>query len=245
MKTKKGKGFFGSQRALLIIVLGVLLALALPGCRYPQDIEHTMERLQGGALEVGLTENPPWVIRREDGPAGLEPDIIRSLAERLNAEIRWHWGSEDRLLAALQHRQLDLVIGGLTNSSRLSQQAALTSPYYQSRYTVGFPSGIPLPTSLEGLEVAIPPVNHMYTALKERNAKPIKVANITRTEGPVAGPTWWFSAHGLVAGPWEIITDKQVMALPKGENAWMLALQRHLNGYSNIEQRLQQLEATQ
>lgn len=240
MKTKKGKGFFGSQRALLIVVLGVLLALALPGCRYPQDIEHTMERLQGGALEVGLTENPPWVVRREDGPAGLEPDIIRSLAERLNAEIRWHWGSEDRLLAALQHRQLDLVIGGLTNSSRLSQQAALTRPYYQSRYT-----GIPLPTSLEGLEVAIPPVNHMYTALKERNAKPIKVASITRAEGPVAGPTWWLSAHGLVAGPWEIITDKQVMALPKGENAWMLALQRHLNGYSNIEQRLQQLEATQ
>lgn len=245
MQTKKDQNSFWSKRALLFIVLGVLPALALLGCRYPTDIEHTMERIQNGVLEVGLTENSPWVIRTNDGPAGLEPEIIRSLAEQLNSEIRWHWDSEDDLLAALQHHQLDLVIGGLTNRSRLSQQAALTRPYYQSRYTVGFPSGVPLPSSLNGLEVAIPPVNHMHAALKEKNAKPVKVTDVTRTESPIAAPTWWLSAHGLMAGPWEIIIDKHVMALPKGENAWMLALQRHLNGYSNIEQQLQQLEAAQ
>lgn len=105
------------------------------GCRYPKNIEHTMDRIQNGVLEVGLTENPPWVTRSEDGPAGLEPEIIRSLAEQFNSEIRWHWESEGDLLAALQHRQLDLVIGGLTKRSRLSSQAALTRPYYQSRCT--------------------------------------------------------------------------------------------------------------
>lgn len=245
MQTEKDQVSFCSKRTLLFVLLGMLPALALLGCRYPKDIEHSMERIQDGVLEVGLTENPPWVIRSEDGPAGLEPEIIRSLAENLNSEIRWHWDSEDDLLAALQHRQIDMVIGGLTKRSRLSSQAALTRPYYQSRYTVGFRSGAQFPTSLDGLVVAIPTINHMYAALEDNNAKPVKVTDISHTERPVAAPTWWLSAHGLIAGPWEIITDKHVMALPKGENAWMLALQRHLSGYSNIEERLQQLEAAQ
>ncbi len=245
MRTQKGYISLRYKHVLLFILLGILPAVSLLGCRYPKDIEHSMERIQDGVLEVGLTENPPWVIRREDGPAGLEPEIIRSLAEQLNSEVHWHWDSEDDLLAALQHRQLDLVIGGLTKRSRLSSQAALTRPYYQSRYTVGFRSGAQFPTSLDGLEVAIPTINHLYAALEDKNAKPVKVTDISHTERPVAAPTWWLSAHGLIAGPWEIITDKHVMALPKGENAWMLALQRHLNGYSNIEEQLQQLEAAQ
>lgn len=245
MSTQKVQVSLRYKHVILFTLLGILPAVALLGCRYPKDIEHTMERIQDGVLEVGVTENPPWVIRSEDGPAGLEPEIIRSLAEQLNSEIRWHWDSEDDLLAALQHRQLDLVIGGLTKRSRLSSQAALTRPYYQSRYTVGVRSGAQLPTSLDGVEVAIPPINHIHAALKDENANPVKVIDITHTESPVAAPTWWLSAHGLDAGSWEIITDKHVMALPKGENAWMLALQRHLNGYSNIEERLQQLEAAQ
>lgn len=245
MHTKKEQDSFWPKRALLFILLGMLPTLALLGCRYPSDIEHTMDRIQDGELEVGLIENPPWVIRSEDDPDGLEPGIIRSLAKRLNSEIRWHWDSQDNLLSALQHRQLDLVIGGLTKRSHLSQQAALTRPYYQSRYAVGFPPEIQLPTSLDGQEVAIPPVNHIHAALKEKDARPVKVADITHTESAVAAPTWWLSAHGFIAGPWSIISDKHVMALPKGENAWMLALQQHLNAYSNIEQRLQQFEAAQ
>ncbi|SFU70028.1 polar amino acid transport system substrate-binding protein [Halomonas korlensis] len=219
---------------------GRLLIVAVPalaGCGFPNDIEHTTEKIRGGVLNVGLAENPPWVIRTDAGPAGLEPEIIQELAEELNAEIEWHWDSDSNLLAALQHGQLDLVACGFTENSRLSTFAASTKPYYASRYTVGVPKGEELPASLENLKVAMHPVGHFNKPLRDEGARPVQEANLAGTDGAVAAPSWWLRAHGFEPGDWQLATDKHVIALPKGENAWMMTMQRHLNGYDNIGQR--------
>lgn len=67
MRTDKGQVSLGSKRALIFILLAVLPAVGLLGCRFPTDIEHTMDRIQGGVLKVGVTENPPWVVRSANG----------------------------------------------------------------------------------------------------------------------------------------------------------------------------------
>lgn len=226
-------------------MLLICAVFALAGCRYPVNIERPMTEMQGGELNVGLSENPPWVIHTDQGPAGLEVDIIRALAEGMDATVNWHWDSEGNLLAALSQYQLDLVAGGLTQDSNVSALATPTKAYYESHYSVGVPRSTSLPSHLEGVEVALPAVNHIAHALKKEGAIPRPTTDLDALNQAVANPSWWLHAHNYQVGEWEIATDQHVMALPKGENAWMLVVQRHLNSYPGIEQRLQQLEAEQ
>lgn len=225
-------------------ILIILAVLVLAGCRYPVNIERPMADMHGGELNIGLSENPPWVINTDQGPAGLEVEIVRALAEDMDATINWHWDSESSLLAALSQYQLDLVIGGLTQDANVSTLAAPTKAYYQSHYSVGVPEGVSLPSNLEGVEVAVPVVNHIAHALKKEGVILHPTPDLGAQNEAAANPAWWLRAHGYQVGDWEIATDHHVMALPKGENAWMLAVQRHLNSYPDIEQRLQHLEAS-
>src|SRR5690554_3151248 len=92
--------------------LAVWVLVTVPGCRYPRDIEHSLERIQGGVMRVGVSENPPWVIRSGSDATGVEPEMIKVLAEHLDAEIQWYWGTESELMLALAERQLDIAAGG-------------------------------------------------------------------------------------------------------------------------------------
>lgn len=163
----------------------LLLALGLASCRYPQDVEKTLERVQGGVLRVGAVENPPWVIRKGEAVAGtgLEAELVAGLAEELGAELRWHWGTPEELLPALGKFQLDIVIGGLVKGPRIGHGVALTKPYIKRPETVGL---------------------HGETKMREH-----------------------------------------VLALPPGENAWMMAVERYLDRVPGIEQRLRELERQQ
>lgn len=228
----------------LVVLLGVAL---LQGWRYPQDIEGTLEEIENGVMRVGVTESAPWVIRTADGPAGIEVEIITELARELNAEVQWHWGNETNLLDALSRRQLHLVIGGLTQNKRLPVVSAPTNPYYKSRITVGFPQAEAetMPASLAGVTVAIEPLSTLEHRLTEHDAQVVVQAEPERSGLPVAGPTYWLQAKGFEPGPWDLASDRHVMALPKGENAWMLRVQTHLNRLSGLEQRLQRQEEDQ
>lgn len=224
------------------IVLASLL-LVLSGCRFPTDIEHTTQKVTGAVIKVGVTENPPWVVRTPDGPAGLEPEIILDLAEQFDAEVSWHWGTESELLAALKQYQLHLVVGGLTDSKHLRKLSALTKPYYRDRITVGFPSSMKAyPNKLKGIEVGVDTVNEISRPLRDRGAIPVPLYQPEEAGMPVAGPVWWLNAYGFEPGGWELLMKKHVFALPKGEHSWMMKVQKHLKSVKDIEQRLQGLE---
>lgn len=230
-------------KSVLFVLFLLLCFSLLHGCRFPQDVEGTLDRVRGGVLEVGVTENPPWVIRTDNGAEGLEPEIVRSLADQLDAEVRWHWGSESQLLRALEQLQLDLIIGGIAKNKWISKAAAPTKPYVKVRSTVGFSEGQAAPSSLEGLTVGVLTINHLAKSLSEKGAVPEKRAEPQQPDGAFAGPGWWLRAHGYQPGPFKLTTDKHVMLLPKGENAWMMVVQKHLNSLTGVEQRLQKMEA--
>ncbi len=61
--------------------------------------------------------------------AGVEPNLLSEFAGQRDAKIAWTADAESDLLRALEHRQLDIVIGGLTNSTPWSKHVALTQPY--------------------------------------------------------------------------------------------------------------------
>ena len=102
----------------------LLLALLLVACTIPQDPENTTELVRDRVLRVGVTENSPWVVRNGETPSGVEVELVRTFAERMNADVEWHWGIPDENLEALTRYELHLVIGGLTQASPWRREVA-------------------------------------------------------------------------------------------------------------------------
>ncbi|MBM7333619.1 substrate-binding periplasmic protein [Alloalcanivorax marinus] len=227
----------GARRLLWLACLALLLVG--PGCRYPRDVEGTLDRVRGGVLHVGVTENPPWVVRG-DPPAGVEVDLAREIAAALDARVRWHWGAQSELIAALEQRQIDLVIGGLRDNPALTKQVALTKPYAKLPAGVGFPAGAGKapPDNLDGQTVHVPRVNHLADPLHDEGARVVPFDGPPPTGQALGGAHWWLRARGLTVGPWVLRTERHVMAVPKGENAWLALVQRHLNGVDDLPARL-------
>ena len=220
----------------VIIFLGLTLLLGA-GCRYPNDVEGTLDDVRGGVLDVGLTENEPWVIRGAT-PSGVEVDIVQELARELGAEVRWHWGSESELIAAVRLLQVDLMIGGIVQSKRLTGEVALTQSYFESRYTVGFPGSGPPLQSLDGVRVQVPTINRVADQLKREDAIPVRFDENPAPNETMAATDWWLWANGYQTGPWTLARHKHVMALPKGENAWLMHVQEHLYKVNDMPRRL-------
>lgn len=113
--------------------VALVMAFVVIGCAIPRDPEGTYERVQGGTMRAGLTENEPWTRLVEGQPAGIEVDLLVGFAEQLDAEIDWTQGSEAELLERLHQGELDVVAAGLKKSTPWAKQVGLTRPYITVR----------------------------------------------------------------------------------------------------------------
>jgi polar amino acid transport system substrate-binding protein len=105
-----------------------LLALGA-SCGLPRDADGTLNHVRGGVLRVGVSLNSPWTIRSDTTLAGTEVSLVAELARQLGARPTWRVGTESTLLAALEARELDVVIGGLTTTSPWAGRVAFARPY--------------------------------------------------------------------------------------------------------------------
>lgn len=106
-----------------------LALLLLGACGLPRDPEHTLERVRGGPLRVGIMHAPPQVDLRGAAPRGPEVDRIVALADTLHATITWRVGGETELMTALAAFELDLVVGGLGDDTPYAERVGLTRPH--------------------------------------------------------------------------------------------------------------------
>jgi ABC-type amino acid transport substrate-binding protein len=125
---------------LLAVAVGVVLTTT--GCAgIPADPEGTLERASGGVLRVGMSQHEPWTAMQDGDRSGVEVDLVEEFAADIDAEVQWHDGGEESLIEELHRGELDVVVGGLTEKSPWSSQAALTRPYV----VVTSPTGSPEP----------------------------------------------------------------------------------------------------
>ena len=113
-------------------VVVALLAILLAGCgiRIPADPHGTLDRVEGGVLRVGVTDNPPWIEVRDGAePVGSEVELITAFAAEHDADIEWTEGSEAELLTALDRGELDVLLGGFIDDTPWIQEGAITRPY--------------------------------------------------------------------------------------------------------------------
>ena len=111
----------------------LLLGLSSCGIAIPQDPEGTLERVSGGTLRVGVSENAEWVQLPASGdPEGIEPELVEEFADTLDAGIEWVQGTEHELADDLHHGELDLAIGGFGAATPWIKDAGITRPYTET-----------------------------------------------------------------------------------------------------------------
>jgi polar amino acid transport system substrate-binding protein len=198
------------------------------GCSAPRDPEGTLERVQGGVMRVGVTESEPWVVLRPGAePAGLEADLVRRLARRLGARVRWTEGSEADLVAALHEGRLDLVAGGFTRETPWQREAALTRPYHVSRLVVGFPAFADAPPTIAGQRISVERGTEAGALVERQGGIPVEVDDPLGAQGGRAVLDHLLDDLGLRERA-ELRRDEHVMLLRAGENAWLTRVERFL-----------------
>jgi len=211
------------RRASFVVIASICI-----GCNIPRDPNGTLKRVREGAMRVGVLENEPWVKRNSGEPSGVEIEIVRQFAAELGAKPEWIWGSEEELMEALKHNELDLLIGGLTESTPWQDEVGLTNSYVTSRITVGVPRSMPLLSNLKGVQVAVKRGEATAAYLEDESAIPVRVEDSSKVIGPVAAPEWQLEHWGFALTDIELHKEKHVMAVPPGENGWLARLEQFL-----------------
>lgn len=213
------------------LVLACLVAVLAAGCQYPRDPDGTLDRVQGGVMRVGAVEADPWVIIEGDEPTGgVEVELVRAFAERLDARIEWLQGSEEELVDAAKEGQVDLLIAGMTNRSRWKKDVAFTRPYVQTRTVIGAPPGSSFPDDLDGVEVVVEAGTEEEGLLAQRtDAEVVPVTDLASERGrPAAVHDYLLDDLGLADTGTVLAESKHVMAVRLGENAFLVELERFL-----------------
>jgi polar amino acid transport system substrate-binding protein len=214
----------GAARALAAVAAAALLA-ACGGL--PRDPETTLRRVEGGTLRVGVSEHDPWVVLGGGEPAGVEVEIVRRFAGELGAEIEWVEGEVEELAGALHVREIDLLIAGLTSRSKISSEGALTHPYVTTQVVVAAPPDLEL-DDIAGVEIAVEAATEEAGLLAKTDAVPVFVEDVADAGGPVVVDNYLLDDLGLEDTGVQLTETDHVMAVPHGENAWLVRLERFL-----------------
>ena len=121
-------------RTLRVCVL-LLLGGLLSACQLeiPADPDGTLHRVKSeGVLRAGASPRPGWVSVTGQRPSGREPELIEEFAASLGATVEWTTGGEEYLVALLEDGDLDVAVGGITDSSPWAAKVGLTRPYTET-----------------------------------------------------------------------------------------------------------------
>jgi len=224
------------MRWLVAAGAAALLSFA-GGCTWPQDAGTTLDDVRGGVLRVGVSEDPPWTHVADDGtPTGAEVRLAQRLAQRLGARIQWCPGSESALMPALKDRVLDLVVGGLDAAAPWTAEVSLTRPYVTMRTVVAVPPGTTVPDDLSGVRVGVRAGTAEVAALAREGAQVVALPEVTgRERMPVVVGEWRLQELGLTPLAHDLSRHDHVWAVPPGENAWQVEVERFLLELSHPE----------
>ena len=203
------------------------LLLAQAACGLPRDPESTLRRVEGGTLHVGVSAHEPWVVLGDGEPAGVEVELVKLFAEEVGAEIEWVEGEVEELAAAVHVREIDLLVAGLTSRSKISSEASLTHPYVTTQVVIAAPPEDEL-DDVAGIEVAVEEATEEAGLLAKTDAVPVRVEDVADASGPVVVESYLLDDLGLVDSGVQLSETDHVMAVPHGENAWLVRLERFL-----------------
>lgn len=241
------EGVFTGRRYLLIFLFA-LVVLVSASCDFPRDPRGTLDRVQNGTMRVGIVDHDPWTRMQEGRTYGVEVELLKDFAEELGAEASFVPGTTPELLEAAKQGEVDVLIGGFTSSSpgvSEGKEAGITSPYLVTRFVVGVPPGRPAFDDPSGRKIAVERIDGTAALLKEEGAIPVPVEDLSSADMPIAAYPWQLEAWGFEPTSVELPEEKHVMAVPLGENGWLVRLERFLHANHEEAEKLLREETLQ
>lgn len=113
---------------IISILISILLAISLNAC----SLFHTSNTETTSLLKVGVSSHyNPLAFREHDELQGLEIDFARSLAQELGKELvikEYRW---ELLFNALEDREIDIIMSGVSITEERTQRFYFALPYTQ------------------------------------------------------------------------------------------------------------------
>ena len=219
----------------LMIGLGFIListlAAFLQHIPFPKDAEKTLHKVSNGTIRVGFTNAAPWVYPSATGAQGIEATIVTSFAQALHAKVEWIEGTEEQLYNALKKREIDILIGGITDKTPWKEEVGVTKPYIETSLVIGQPASqasINQQPSLEGQWVAVKKGSDEGYYVREKKAKPFYTTQLPAGNMLAVGYDWQVQDWKMHNTGIVLKKEGHVMAVPPGENAFLLALDKYL-----------------
>ncbi len=113
------------------VILGLMLGtVAIVGAARAQT-ESTIDRMQKrGTMTVGMSTFVPWAMRNDKGDlVGFEVDVATKLAQDLGLKLELVPTAWDGIIPALLAGKFDVIIGGMTITTKRNLTVNFSSPY--------------------------------------------------------------------------------------------------------------------
>lgn len=109
----------------------MILLTALTGCgaTIPTDPEGTLDRMRGGDLRVGVSVDPGLASEVGGVPEGPLVDLVDDFAGSIDADTEWTIAGEETLVGLLESGDLDLAVGGFSESTPWIERAGISRGY--------------------------------------------------------------------------------------------------------------------
>ena len=123
-------------KKLAMIFTGTLLSLAMVGCGGSSGDQAKQETK---VLRVGATiDFAPFEFQDEGQKEyqGFDMDLIRAIAKEMGREAEIQNIGFDGLIPALQAKNIDVIISGMTINDERKEKVNFSAPYYQSGLTM-------------------------------------------------------------------------------------------------------------
>ena len=215
----------------LVVILISTLAAFLQHIHFPKDAEKTLDKVSNGTIRVGFTNAGPWVYPSATGAQGIEADIVTNFAQTLHAKIDWVEVTEEQLFNALKRGEINILIGGITDKTPWKEEIGLTKPYIETSIVIAQPSA-------QSSNNQQPPIEGQWVAVKKgtdegyyvhkKKGKPFYTTQLPAANMLSVGYDWQVQAWNMHNTGIVLKKESHVMAVPPGENAFLLALDKFL-----------------
>ena len=213
------------------LILMSTLAAFLQHIHFPKDAEKTLDKVSNGTIRVGFTDAEPWVYPSATGAQGIEADIVTNFANTLHAKIDWVQGTEEQLYNALKRGEINILIGGITDQTPWKEKIGLTKPYLETSIVIAQPSSQASNNqkpSIEGQWVAVKKGTDEGYYIRKKDAKPFYTTQLPAANMLSVGYDWQVQVWKMHNTGIVLKKEGHVIAVPPGENAFLLALDKYL-----------------
>ena len=121
-----------------VLTLGVAAGASAQEARQALSKDSVVQTiLQRGSISVGMSAFVPWAMRDKNGDLiGFEIDVARKVAEDMGVDINFVPTAWDGIIPALIAGKFDVIIGGMSVTTKRNLTVNFTRPYARTGYIV-------------------------------------------------------------------------------------------------------------